>query len=85
MSTEPNKTDSGLNASSLKLCTEKLNDNNFANWRYDMKCALGIMNLDHYIITHTAALKAQPDYDAKLKLVTNYIRFHLSRDKSHRF
>ncbi|KAI7965543.1 hypothetical protein MJO29_001291 [Puccinia striiformis f. sp. tritici] len=85
MSAESPKTDSTLHPNSFKLCTEKLNDHNFANWRYDMKCALGIMGLDPYIIEHTDALKAHPDYNSRVKLTEHYIRLHLSRDESSRF
>ncbi|KAI7963573.1 hypothetical protein MJO29_004000 [Puccinia striiformis f. sp. tritici] len=85
MTTESPKTDSGPNPNSFKLCTEKLTEHNFAGWRYDMKCALGIMNLDPYIIEHTPALKAHPDYASRVKLTENYIRLHLSRDESTRF
>ncbi|KNZ56035.1 putative signal peptide protein, partial [Puccinia sorghi] len=41
----------------IKLCTEKLNDSNFLAWRYDMRNALGFMNLNDYIKEHTAELK----------------------------
>ncbi|KAI7937869.1 hypothetical protein MJO29_001172 [Puccinia striiformis f. sp. tritici] len=85
MSTESPKTDSAPSPNYFKLCTEKLTELNFANWRYDMKCALGIMNLDPYIIEHTAALKAHPDYTSRVKLAENFIRLHLSREESTRF
>ncbi|KAI7948485.1 hypothetical protein MJO29_010150 [Puccinia striiformis f. sp. tritici] len=85
MSTESPKTDSAPSPNYFKLCTEKLTELNFANWRYDMKCALGIMNLDPYIIEHTAALKAHPDYTSRVKLAENFIRLHLSRKESTRF
>ncbi|KNZ47435.1 hypothetical protein VP01_6397g1 [Puccinia sorghi] len=43
-----------------------------------MRNALGYMNLDGYLKEHTAELKSQSDYSAKLKQVTTYIRLHLS-------
>ncbi|KNZ45307.1 hypothetical protein VP01_8277g1, partial [Puccinia sorghi] len=70
---------------SIKLCTEKLNDSNFSTWRYNMCNALGYMNLDEYIKTHTAELKARPEYTSKLKQVTTFICLHLGREDSTRF
>jgi hypothetical protein len=65
--------DSSNPLSSLKLCSEKLNDTNFSAWRYDIRNALAFYNLDGFIKEHTPDLKARPDYDAKLKQVTTYI------------
>jgi transposase InsO family protein len=77
--------DSSNPLSSLKLCSEKLNDSNFSAWRYDIRNALAFYNLDGFIKEHTPELKARPDYNAKLKQVTTYIRLHLGREDSTRF
>ncbi|KNZ47594.1 uncharacterized protein VP01_6299g1 [Puccinia sorghi] len=70
---------------SIKICTEKLNDSNFSAWQYDMRNALGYMNLGQFIKAHPAEMKARPDYDSKLKQVTTFIRLHLGRDDSTQF
>ncbi|PLW38782.1 hypothetical protein PCASD_12562 [Puccinia coronata f. sp. avenae] len=85
MSADPSSSSSSLNTNSLRLCTEKLNNNNFAAWRYDMLNALAYMGLGKFIKEHSPELKARPDYKERLVQVTTYIRLHLGREDSTRF
>ncbi|KNZ64378.1 uncharacterized protein VP01_1037g14 [Puccinia sorghi] len=77
---------SELDASSIKLVTEKLDTDNFSAWRWGIITALGYKNLDNYILSeHTADMKISPDYRQKRKQVTNFIRMHLSHSNLERF
>jgi hypothetical protein len=71
-----------LNSNSLCLCTKKLNDTNFAAWRYNMLNALAYMGLGKFIKEHTPELQACPDYEEQLVQVTTYIRLHLGCEDS---
>jgi hypothetical protein len=70
---------------SLKLCTKKLNNTNFSTWCYDILNYLGYHDLDGYIKENTNTLKDCPDYNAKLKKVTTFVRLHLGREDSTLF
>jgi hypothetical protein len=84
MSFDPS-TGEGSNHSSLRPCTAKLNDTNFASWQYDILNYLGYHDLDGFIHKHSAELRARSDYDAKLKKVTTFIHLHLGVEDLTRF
>jgi hypothetical protein len=72
-------------SNSLKPITKKLNKTNFSTWRYTICNALAYQDLDGFIKEHTPALKARPDYEAKVKKVTTFIRLHLGYKDSSCF
>jgi hypothetical protein len=85
MSADPSSSNPFINTNPLQLCSEKLNNNNFAAWLYNMLNTLAYMGLGKFIKEHTPGLKARPDYKERLVQVTTYIRLHLGREDSTRF
>jgi hypothetical protein len=76
---------SSLNNTSIRLCTEKLNETNFIEWRSDITNALAYMNLEEFLKAPTDALRNRSDYEQRRKQVTTFIRLHLGRKDSSRF
>ncbi|OAV85954.1 hypothetical protein PTTG_30171, partial [Puccinia triticina 1-1 BBBD Race 1] len=77
---------STLDTFSIKLVTEKLDQDNLTSWRWAIVTTLGYKGLDDCILLNqTDEMKKKPEYQQQNKMATNFIRMHLTTENLERF